>query len=269
MNRYLAWVTLGVACVALTAAPDAHATPHPLPYSYAYATLPSGGLELEQYADVTPVPAVVDASSGRVGLYPRAVLTTELEYGLTDHLEAGLYYQATTDTSVLTGSVPLRFDGLKQRLRYRFAEPGELPVDMSVYGEVSEGSDDLELEGKLNFEKRLGSLQLLVNLWGERELYYQEQDEWVINPTAGGSFELSPAVHLGVEYWLHAEYGGADAGSFNPAPHSYLGPALMLDGNKGWVAFAPYLRLDHWNRAARFGDEFGRIWWRFVLGLSP
>jgi hypothetical protein len=274
MKRHAALLALCAAGVAFGAPRRACATPHVLPHSYGYATLPSGGLELEQYVDVTPVPAVVNATSGGTGMYPLTVLTTEIEYGLDDHLEAGLYYHAMTDTGAQTGSVPLRFQGLGQRLRYRFAEPGALPVDLSVYGEVSELDTELELEGKINLEKRIGALTLLANLVGEREIYYGGQDEWVVNPTAGGSWEFTPAVHLGVEYWFHAEYGGTInanniSGAFNPSPHSYIGPAVALEGKQLWVAFAPYLRLDHWNRAAQFGDQYGRIWWRFILGISP
>jgi len=258
----------------LAGAGTARATPHALPYSYPYATLATGELEVEQYADLTPVPAF--DSSGNTVPYPRAVLTTEIEYGITDRLELGLYFQATTDTGAGTGSVPLRFDGLKQRLRYRIADAGELPVDISIYGEVAELGTELELEGKLNLEKRIGRLQLLVNLWGEREYYYAGQSEWVLNPTAGASFELTPAVHLGLEYWMHAEYGGTvnannpdgATAAFNPAAHHYIGPALLLQGKKFWFAVAPYVRLDDWGRAGQLGDQYGRFWVRTILGIE-
>lgn len=258
--------------VVLALAPAlARANPHALPYSYPYATLAAGEAEVEQYVDLTPVPATDPTGvRGDPVATPFAVLVTEVEYGITDKLEAGLYFQGTSNPALGTGAgIPFSFDGVKQRLRYRIAEPGVLPVDLSVYGELAELSTEVELEAKLNLEKRVGRLQLLVNLWGEREFYYSGRSEWVANPTAGGSFEITPAVHLGLEYWMHAEFApDIAANAFNPAPHHYVGPALLLQGNKFWWAVAPYVRLDDWSRPGAVGDQYGRFWVRAILGIE-
>ncbi len=248
------------------------ATPHALPFSYPYATLGQGALEIEQYADLTPSPMLIGTGAGGRPLTQtalRAVMTTEIEYGLTDRLEGGFYLQGSNDTTAPGGTIPARIDGIKQRLRYRFADPGVLPIDVSVYGEVSEFVDEIELEAKVNLEKRIGRLQLLVNLWAEREFYYSGVAEWVVNPTAGASFQISPAFQLGLEYWGHGEFGGDDPpGAFNPQFHHYLGPALLLQTGRIWLAAAPYVRLDHLGRAPAVGDEFGPVWVRTILGLE-
>lgn len=250
----------------------AHADPHPLPYSYPYSTLPHGMSEVEQYVDMTTVKTVDMFGAQRPTL--RSTLVTEIEYGITDRLELGLYFQFGNDPGASTGvgDVPLRFDGVKQRLRYRFADAGVWPVNVAIYGEVAELANEIELEAKIILDRRLGRWHLMANLWGEREFYYSGRQEWVANPTGGVAFEVLPAFHVGVEYWMHGEFGAEeDEGqpkSFNESFHHYLGPAFLLQGTRLWVSVAPYLRLDAWDRTGQIGDQFGRFWFRTIIGLE-
>src|SRR3954468_8826688 len=172
---------------ALLAPAAASANPRPLPFSYPYETLPAQGMEIEQVVDLTPI-RVLDGS-GDERWTPRSTLVTEIEYGITSRLELGIYIQLA-DTPSSGNDAPLRFDGLKQRLRYRFADPGAWPVDVAIYGEVSELRNELELEAKIILQRRLGPVRLVTNLWAEREIYYSERREWVLHPTAGASYEL-------------------------------------------------------------------------------
>lgn len=253
--------------LALLSPVAAQATPRALPYTYPYGTLQRGALELEQYADLTPVRTL--DTTGAINYTSRGILTTELEYGLLDRLELGLYVQLSDDPGSGTGDSPLHFDGLKQRLRLRLAEAGEWPVDVALYGELAELRTEFEIEAKVILEKRVGRFQLLTNLWAEYELYYAGRREWVLNPTAGASFEITPAVHLGAEYWMRGEFGGgAPAGAFNPAVHHYVGPALLMHFNRFWWVVAPYLRLDSWSRPSQLGDQFGRVWVRAIVGIE-
>lgn len=240
------------------------ATPHLLPYTYGYATNPAESFEVEQYVDVTPVPAF-DLTGAQFDTF-KATLITELEYGLTDRLEVGLYLQLSNDPGSGTGQWPLFFDGLKERARLRLAEPGEWPVDVSLYLELAELSTELEVEAKVNLERRLGPVTLLANLWAEREQYYRGVGEWALNPTGGFSIQLHPAIHLGLEYWMRWEFGGP-ANTAQPARH-FVGPALLLQGKKVWLAVAPYLRLDGWSTAPRVGDIYGRVFVRAIIGVE-
>ncbi len=103
-------------------APNALANPHPLPFSYPYQTLPKGRIEVEEIADLVPMRVSREKEDGTrdAVMSLRSRLQTELEIGITDRLELALYFQfqqgATADTPAM------RFDGMKQRLRYRFAE---------------------------------------------------------------------------------------------------------------------------------------------------
>jgi len=255
--------------LALALAPSvAYATPRALPFSYPYATLGKKGLELEQFVDLTWVRGL--DTTGALNWAPRSILTTELEYGLTDRLELALYIQMSEEPPAGSGETGfLHFDGLKQRLRYRFAEAGEWPIDVALYGEIAELRNEFEVEGKIILEKRVGRLQLITNLWAEHEFYYDGRREWVLRPTAGASFEITPAVHLRAEYWMFAEYGGgAPPAAFNPAPHHYVGPTLLLLFERFWWTIGPYVRLDDLNRPTQLGDEFGRFWVRTIVGID-
>ena len=70
----------------------------------------------------------------------------ELEYGLTDHLDAALYQvfdQKENDK--------MKYSGYKFRLRYRIAEKDQLPVDVLLYAEHQEKVDAKEcLRGKID-----------------------------------------------------------------------------------------------------------------------
>ena len=89
---------------------------------------------------------------------------TEIEYGLTDRLELGLYLTlAPMDPSVMFAPSMPEGTGVKQRLRYRFADAGRWPVDVAVYGEVTENQREIELEGKVILQRRLGPFRIAAN----------------------------------------------------------------------------------------------------------
>lgn len=226
------------------------ANPRALPFTYPYETLSEGGLEIEQFVDLTPVESVDHAWSADFSLI------TEVEYGLTDKLELGLYFQFVSEP----GEAPLIFDGIKQRLRYRLVEQGEWPLDASIYGEVSEMHDELELEAKLNLQRRLGPAKVMVNLWAEREFHYDGTGAWVLNPTAGVTVQVVPWLHVGVEYWMRAQIDGYT--------HHFVGPAISIQFKRLWWSVAPYLRLDGLGTPTPANDPFGRFWVRSVIGLN-
>ena len=264
---------VGAACGLLGwfgAEPAASADPHPLPFTYPYSTLPRGLTEIEQYVDLTAVRAVVDGAAGTERNTLRGILVTELEYGITDRLELGLYLQLSNDVAGTTGQMPLQLDGVKQRLRYRFADPGVWPVNLAIYGEIAELATEVELEGKVILEKRLGRWLWLANLTAERGFYYSGDDEWVLVPSGGVSFELTPALRLGVEYWGHAEYDPDQMGAkdFAALWHHYVGPTLLFQTARVWLAAAPYIRVDRLDRRGEVGDEFGHFWFRTIVGID-
>jgi hypothetical protein len=268
-------------CCSLFVAPlQAWATPRPLPYSYPYMTLPRGKLELEQYVDLVPVRIARELASGdREAVWSlRSVLQTELEIGLTDRLEGALYF-AFRQTA---GTAPaLRFDGLKQRLRYRFAEAGDWPVDLGIYLEVAELHNEIEIEEKILLSRRLGPITVDANLWVEQEYYFQDGEmKYLYNPTLGASLELRPSLMVGLEYWARGRFdavapvtspGPEDAAASTDVPDGarhYFGPTVLVQTGEYFLSLGAYLRLDHLDRSIGVGDAFGRTWIRVLAGVG-
>lgn len=248
------------------------ANPRPLPFTYGYPTLPSGALEVEQYIDITPVRVQrEDAGGTRAVIGHRYQLQTELEYGFTDKLEGALYFAFQQSASAQTPNLHLQ--GLKQRLRYRFAQANEWPVDVGVYVEMAQFQSEVEFEQKLLLSKRFGRFQASANLWIEQEYYFQDEDwKFVYNPTAGVSAELTPNFHLGVEYWARGRFDGPseydDDVGLASRPRHYLGPTFLMQRGGHFISLGAYARMDNITKSTLVGDPFGRAWFRVLLGID-
>ena len=264
-------VAIGVVAAMTLTSFASRANPRPLPFTYNYETLGEGEGEIEQYVDMTPVSAHNEV--GKLVTYAAMQYQTEFEYGITDHLELGLYLAfqpyptGLTETATLTEGT-----GAKERLRYRFAEEGELPVDFALYGEVVEFGNELEFEGKILLQKRFGDLILAANLWGEVEQEYVNnvgQVDWVANPTLGATYQLTPVVHLGVEGWMRGEWpNGNPPRTFALGPHEFVGPTFMLDFGRIWWSTGAYLRVDDIDHPMTPLDNYGPVWIRTIIGFG-
>jgi hypothetical protein len=260
-------ILLGCGATVVAASHPASANPRPLPYTYPYETLPAEGAEIEQYVDLTPL-RVADPGGGAPIWDQAYQLQTEFEYGITDRLELGLYLVFVNDPGG-----PLAFDGVKQRLRYRFADEGEWPVDVGLYGEVAEFHDELEFEQKLILSKRFDKIRVMANFWFEQSLEHYEGDlEAKFRPVGGVTGEITPNFHVGAEYWgigkFENEAAPGTTDHFNGAFHHYVGPAVSLQFGKLWWSTGAYLRLDEMKRSSEVGDQFGHAWVRTVIAVS-
>lgn len=248
----------------------AFATPKPLPFTYGADTNPKGQGEVEQYIDLVPVMAL--DGNGAPSRYLATQLQTEVEYGVTNRVELGLYATLAPQAPGYLGIPSLtEGNGSKQRLRFRFADAGDWPMNLALYGELSETNTELELEWKVILERRFGPVRLLANAWFEYELYFSGRREWVFNPTAGFTVQATPNVSPGLEYWMRAEVSAdpKDARDFNDGPHHYLGPTLRLSfGNFFWTT-GLYVRLSNVGRVLQPGvDAYGPVWFRSLVGFS-
>lgn len=252
---------------ALTAR-SAHANPRPLPFTYIYETLPHGEAEVELYTDLTPQRLL--NADGNPGWHLASQFQVEIEYGITDRLELGLYLTLQPVDTDFPGAPDIgEGNGVKQRLRYRFADAGVWPVDVAVYGELSENQREIELEGKVILQRRLGDFRVAANLWAEREYYFAGGSAWVLNPAAGVVWEKSFTIQPGIEYWMHAEI---EHGDFSLGPDHFLGPTAILQFGKVWWSTGAYVHLNRVHTpvpvAGAEGDPFGPVWVRTIVGIS-
>lgn len=254
--------------VVVPAAPAA-ATPRSLPFTYPYQTLPAGATELEQYVDVVPTRVTRERTDGTLEgvMGMRYQLQTEFEYGITDRLEAAFYLVFRQSASLGPGS--LHFQGMKQRLRYRFTTEADFPVGIGAYLEVAELSDEIEIEEKLIVGRRFGRVQVLANVWFEQERYFQTKEtKFIYNPTIGATWEWSPSLVTGLEYWVRGRFDAGAAGKDAPtAAHHYLGPTLLLQGQTIWLSLGAYVGLTSVHRGFQVDEPYGPLWVRALLGI--
>jgi hypothetical protein len=254
----------------------AFATPVPLPYTYPYETLSTGEAEDELYGDMTPLRVNADPADPTKGKLwePAYVLQNEIEYGLTDHVELA-WYQVFQANPADGGTNLATFDGFKFRARIRLAEAGELPVDVALYLELETLHDELSFEEKVILAKRVGKFHWMANLWVEQEINRplddsQRNADFVVNPTMGVTYEITPTFQPGIEYWGRGVSGGREETSvdaINHRFHSFLGPTVHFGLGKVWWSLGVYADLNNFNEP-QLGESYGPIWVRTLLGLN-
>jgi len=263
-------VLITAAFLALPA--TARANPRPLPFTYQHEQLAPGSLEVEQAVDLTPLRALSDSTGAQLW-YGHTEFLTEIEYGLANRLELGLYFSfvpsaAAGFTQVARG---LNGTGLKQRLRYQLAPTGEWPVDVGVYGELSENEREVELEAKVILQRRIGKLRAMVNLTAEQEFYYDGTHDLVIAPSAGLTYEVTPSFQPGFEWWMRGEYPLENAPSPRPfglGPAHYVGPVALFQFGELWWSTGVYLRVNELSHTMAPGEVFGPVWVRTMIGIG-
>ena len=271
--------SLVAACVAgglLTHVWSAAANPRPLPFTYQHEQLAAGESEIEQFVDFSPTRAS-DGTTGELAWYGLTNYTTEFETGLTDRLELGLYLTlvpippADRFTAVPTG---LESNGIKQRLRYSLAPSGLWPVDVSLYGELSENDHEFEIEAKILLQRRIGIARIIANLSAEQEFYYNgKEHDFVANPSLGVTFEASQRVQPGLEVWMRGEWdedaeSGEHARPFELGPHVYAGPTLLLQFGRLWWSNGVYIRATDRSHTLAAGESYGDLWARTIIGIG-
>jgi hypothetical protein len=273
LSRRNSRAALAASLLALTYAGAASANPRPLPFTYPNEQLVTGATELEQFIDFTTAKAS-DVTSGKDVPYGQFQFQTEFEHGITDRLELGLYvmYAPSTPTDFAPNSTPrpLEGNGMKQRLRFKLADTGVWPIDVAVYGELVESEREVEIEGKLILQRRLGIARIMANVTGEQEFYYNGEKEFVFDPSAGVTFEATPAIQPGIEWWMRAEFSEEGENEKNaPGSQQYVGPALMLQMGSLWWTNGFYMRVSNWNDNINPPHQgFGKLWIRSVIGFG-
>ena len=189
-------------------------------WTYEYSTLAKGNAEIEFYQTAV----MKDRSARSASDWTQQL---ELEYGVTDHLDVGIYqvYEQAADTSSLT------YAGFKFKMRYRIAEKNTLPVDVLLYAEhIESTTGDNAFECKLVLAKDLGKLNLAYNQIYERAYNTGKGEQ---EYTAGVSYEVAPWLRIGVE----------SKGSYTEGEFA-AGPTLAWSGNRIWANLGAQFALN-------------------------
>lgn len=230
---------------------SAHADRRSFTRTYEYTTTPEGQTELEIYSTQSRN-RFTDAS-------PRSFeLQLEIEHGITDRFDLGLYHvfkQVSSDDPATAQS--LQFSDLLLEARYRFAERGELPVDIVAYAELGKefGAGVYEAETKAILARDFDRVVVAANLIAEVEFGPDvAETELELGWSVGAALEVSPSWRFGAE-----SYGSFEAEEPGEVA-AYAGPTIgWAPRGKLWVAGTAGFGLN---------DEADRFSGRFILGIN-
>ncbi len=242
-------VLLNAALVALPAS----AGDSPFGYVYTTDTHPKGAREIEQW---------ITRRHGQArGDYDLWQFRTEVEYGVTNDLQAALYLNYDSVSAFrnrpdgTTGPGAFVPDAVDPNSRYRqtFIEsvsnewiwrvlsPYKDPIGLALYIEPSWGPDKRELEGKLIVQKNFLDDRLVsaANLTAaaERERFHGEWErEGELELTTGVAYAFRPRWHAGLEYRRRTGYEGSTfARGKRQYSANFLGPSIHYATRTWWV----------------------------------
>jgi hypothetical protein len=186
---------LGLALVSGAAASERRCV-----YNSEATTAPKGLLELEQWFTFK------DYDSRE-----RYEFRTEIEYGVTDRFQLGLYVSdwRYTDNDSGKDEAEWRTAGLEGI--YSMTDPNKDLIGSALYGEVLLGPEKFALEGKLLLQKNFGPLALVYNFvveaeWEGESLSALDDRVGVIENTLGASWQVSPSFFVGMEALHEVEF---------------------------------------------------------------
>ena len=167
----------------------------------------------------------------------------EIEFGVTDHLQAGLYladWGYREDPA--ENEHGFRYQSSALELIYNLTNPTTDLLGLALYGEVRGGPEELELESKVILQKNLGRFVVAYNgtLEAKWEGSHLEEEGGEFSQSLGLSYEISPALLIGAEL-LHE----IDLPDWSEAEDSivYRGPNLSYRHGNWWATVTPLVQV--------------------------
>jgi hypothetical protein len=208
---------------------SAKADNRPFTYVYEATTAPKGSVEYEQWI-------TWKARRGDPGAMNQFEFRHELEFGITDRLQVGLYLSNWKFVEQ-KGSTRALWDSVAVEAIYNLSNPTTDWLGSAVYGEVTVGDRLVEIEGKLILQKNVGKWIFAYNavLEAEWEGSGLHDSKGEFKQTVGASYELSPSWSVGAELVHEVEFD-----RWGPAGEHvvYLGPNASYRYKRGFVTTA-------------------------------
>lgn len=214
-------------------------------FSYEATTTPPGEVEYEQFVTWKKSKAT-DSDFDRIDV------RHEIEFGLTDRLQMGIYvadWRYQDGESVSNNRVEYRDTALE--FIYNLTNPVADPIGLALYGEVKLGDQLFELEGKIILQKDMGPWTVAYNatIEAEWEGSDYEEDKGEFAQTVGVSYQVSPRLSAGVELLHEVEFDDWEETGRNVM---YVGPNMSYR-RKGWfVTVAPLFQVSDIDSEADF-----------------
>jgi hypothetical protein len=259
MKRVLQAVLVIAASAATAAASERHFT-----YTYESSVLRPGGREIEPWNTFR---------LGKSDFYSRLDTRLEAELGLTDRLQTSLYlnFKAVAADTPLGRTSTTELQGISSEWKLKLSDPVADRAGVALYGELSAGPSEVELEGKLILDRRVGRLLGALNLVAEHEWNFDEPEmkrETAFEVDAAACWFLTPRLTAGLEIRSHTV---VPPGEQPTRSALFLGPTVSFAKDGWWVAASvlPQVRA---LRGASDGhldlEEHERVEVRVLFGLE-
>lgn len=245
----------------VTLAVAAHANERRFAYTYESATLPTGVRELELWTT---------NRVGREERYNRFDTRFEYEVGLTDRLLTAFYVNTSASVKDENGKTEkeFEFEGVSSEWKYKLSDAVADPFGSALYGEVTYGPEELELEGKLILDKHVGSMLYATNFVFEYEigdLGGENESEYAAELDLAGAYFLTPSVSVGLEARAHSEFvRGFEHVAF------FAGPNLSWASERAWATLSVLGQVGGVQEDGSFGrdlEEHERVNARLLVGV--
>lgn len=197
---------------------------------YETLTAPKGGIELENWVTWETRRGGGDTSN----LWK---FRHEIEYGITDRLQLGVYFANWTLTRDATHQDSSRYESASAELIYRLTDPTTAPLGSALYFEVEGGHDLFAMEGKLLLQKNIGKFVVAWNgvLEAEWEGHGLHERTGKLEQTFGVSYEISPKFSAGAELLHEVSFDDWS----KSGPHIlFAGPNVSWRFKRGYVTAA-------------------------------
>ena len=248
-GRSMGWVGMVVGAVLLMMGLSAPASSRLFAYNYETTVMPKGEWEFEQHLTWKTHKHNQDSS------YNRLDVRHELEYGVTDRLQAALYLDWRYQEGDSVDEDRARFRDVALEVIYQMTDPTEDVFGSALYGEVKWGDEVFELEGKLLLQKNLENWTFVWNgkAAAEWESEDYDEDKGEFGQTLGASYWLSDRISLGLEAIHEMEFNNWDTAEDQVV---YVGPSLSLRVWGGFITVSPLAQATSVDGEADYQTRF-------------
>ena len=220
---------LSAGIFALVVVSMAWADPRPFTLTYDAYPIGKGALEYEQWV-------TFNADKESEHDFRQFQVLHELEYGISDNFDLGLYflrwnYEDSRDES------GTQYDGGALELIYTILNPGKDRWGLALYGEIAMAENELEFEQKVIVQKDIGKWIFAYNLILETEIegVFDSDEENEVEGVLGHAFGVTTAVartwFVGGELLVESVF--SDWSDYEGTT-AYLGPTISYQGGDHW-----------------------------------
>jgi hypothetical protein len=134
----------------------------------------------------------------------------EFEWGVTNRLQTSFYinFRNISSDNGSGKTTAFDFEGISSEWKYQFSSPAKNALGFALYGELGLNTDEVELETKLIFDKKIQKSTFALNLVFENEWElgsHEAETEIALEGDLGWSYDISNSFAAGIEIRNHNE----------------------------------------------------------------